>query len=177
MAWLGTVISTVAGVGGSAMSSSAARKAGKAGQAAKEYEARQYEKQSVQSVASAQRDMLSERRNKELVVSRAQALAAFGGGGTADPTVVNIIADLEGEGAYRETVALYQGEQEAKKLREAARLARIEGDVIKKGGQAQAKAYTAQGVAAAGQGISSLYSKYSQNTTNKQLSSGTGVRT
>lgn len=175
MAWLGTVIQTVAGVGGSAMSASAARKAGKAGQQAKEYEATQYEKQAVQSVASGQRDMLAERRRKELVVSRAQALAAFSGGGASDPTVVNLIADLEGEGAYREAVALYRGEEEGKKLREAARLARVEGDVIKKGGQAQAKAYTAQGVAAVGQGVSSLYSKYSQSTTNKQLASGTGV--
>ncbi len=178
MAALFGVIGTVASVGGSAMSSAAARKAGKAGQQAKEYEATQYERQAVSSIASAQRNMLDERRRKELVISRAQALAAFGGGGVHDVTVQNIIADIDNEGSYREAVALYQGEEESRKLNEAARLARIEGRVIRKGGQAQAKAYAAQGVATAAQGFSSLYTKYSQNTNTTKyntLSSGTGT--
>lgn len=178
MAFLASVlpyIGAIAGIGGSAMSASAARKAGKAGQQAKEFEATQYERQAPQAIASAQRVMLNERRNKELIVSRAQALAAFGGGSVADPTVQNIIADLSSEGAYREAVALYQGEDEARRLHEAAYLARVEGDVIRKGGSAQAKAYQAQGVAAAASGASSLYTKYSQNNTNKTLASGTGV--
>lgn len=154
-------VGTIAGVGGSALSADGAKKAGKAGQQAKEYEARQYEAQAVQVIGTAQRDMLKERRQKEMVVSRAQALAAFGGGSVSDPTVVNIIADLENEGAYREAVALYQGEEEANKLRQAAGLAKMEGRVIRKGGQAQAKAYAYQGVATAAQGFSSMYSKYS----------------
>lgn len=178
MAWIGALIGAVAGVGGSAMSAEQARKVGKLGQQAKEYEAQTYEEQAKRVVGSAQRDMLAERRRKEMVVSRAVALAAAGGGGVHDPSVQNILADLDAEGKYREAVALYQGEEEGRKLKEAARLARMEGQIIRKGGQAQAKAYTAQGVQAAAQGFSTLYSKYNQSQLDKQQakpSSGTGL--
>ena len=182
MAALVGVIGLVAGVAGSAAQANAARKSGKRGQQAKEYEARQYETQAIQSVASAQRDMLNERKKKELVVSRAQALAAFGGGGVSDPTVQNIISDIDSEGAYREAVALYQGEEEARKLNEAASLARKEGVIIREGGNELAKAHAIQGVASAAQGISSLYGKYNQGRYNSQqagrtttLATGTGL--
>lgn len=185
MAFLAAVlpyISLIAGVGGSAMQASAAREAGKAGQEMKELEAQNYEAQAVQSVASAQREMLNERRRKELVVSRAQALAAFGGGGVNDPTVQNIIGDLEGEGAYREAIALYQGEEEARKLEYAAGLSRLEGLNLRKGGEAQSRAYAIQGVASAVQSASSLYSKYNQAKYNSTqagrtttLATGTGL--
>lgn len=185
MAFLAAVlpyISLIAGVGGSAMQANAAREAGKAGQEAKEYEADRYEEQAIASVASAQREMLNERRKKELIVSRAQALAAFGGGGVNDPTVQNIIGDLDGEGAYREAVSLYQGEEEARKLNLAAGLSRLEGANIRKGGEAQSRAYAIQGIASAASSASSLYSKYNQgkyNATqagrNTTLATGTGL--
>ena len=172
MAALIGVIGLVASVGGSAMQGEAARRAGKAGQEQKEYEAARYEQQAVQEVASAQRDMLEERRRKELVVSRAQALAAFGGGGVSDPTVQNIIADLDSEGAYREAVALYQGKESARQLHQSADLARLEGRNIRQGGKDLAAAYTVQGIASAAQQASSLYTKYSQS---QNLSSGTRI--
>lgn len=182
MAALIGVLGLVASVGGSAMQSSAARKSGKDGQEAKEFEAKKYEAQGVQAIASAQRDMLNERRKKELVISRAQALAAFGGGGVNDPTVQNIIADIDNEGAYREAVALYQGEEESRKLNEAAYLSRKEGAIIREGGNALAKAHAIQGVSSAAQGASSLYSKYNQGKYNSAqagrnttLATGTGL--
>lgn len=169
---------------GSSKSKSAAKEAGREGQIAKEFEAKQLERQAVASLGSAQRTMLAERRRKELVVSRAQALAAFGGGGVSDPTVQNIVSDIEGEGAYREAIALYQGEDEARKLNESAYLSRKEGAVIRRGGQAQARAYQAQGISTALQGASSLYTKYSQSQTNattagrnSTLASGTTLNT
>lgn len=164
-------LSAIAGVAGSALSANAARNSGKLGQEAKEYEAQQYESRAIASVASAQRDMLNERKNKELIISRAQALAAFGGGGVNDPTVQNLIADIDNEGAYREAVALYRGEEEARKLNEAASLSRREGVIIMEGGKVQAMAYAVTG----------LYGKYNQKYNAEQagktatLSTGTGL--
>lgn len=186
MAFLAAVIpyiSAIAGVAGSAMQANAAREAGKAGQEAKEYEAKRYEEQAIASVASAQREMLNERRKKELIVSRAQALAAFGGGSVNDPTIQNIIGDLDGEGAYREAIALYQGEEEARKLNTAAGLSRMEGLNLRKGGEATSRAYAIQGVSSAISSASSLYAKYNQGAYNAAqagrtttLATGTGVR-
>lgn len=177
-----SAIGGIASVAGSAAQAKAARKSGRLGQEQKEYEAKQYEKQAIQSVASSQREMLDERRKKELVISRAQALAAFGGGGVSDPTVQNIIADIDGEGAYREAVALYQGESEAAKLTEAANLSRREGAIIRKGGKDLARAHEIQGVVSAAQSVTSLYGRYNQGRYNTQqagrtttLATGTGV--
>ena len=175
MAALVGVIGLGVSLYGSSRSASAAKKAGKEGQRAKEFEAMQLERQANASLGSAQRTMLAERRRKELVISRAQALAAFGGGSVSDPTVQNIISDLEGEGAYREAIALYQGEDESRKLNESAYLSRKEGAVIRRGGRETARAYQAQGISTALQGASSLYTKYSQSQTNKTTAGRTGT--
>lgn len=175
MAALVGVLGLAVSVYGSQQSSVAAEKAGKEGQRAKEYEAKQYEKQATAVIGSAQRTMLAERRRKEMVVSRAQALAAFGGGSVSDPTVQNIVSDLEGEGAYREAIALYQGEDESRKLNEAASLSRREGAVIRKGGRSLSRAYQAQGISTALQGASSLYTRYSQNQANQATAGRTST--
>ena len=172
MALLLGAASLFAGVGGSALSSRGQRRAGKLGQQAKEYEAQTYERQAKNVVGAAQVDMLNERRNKELIASRATALAAAGGGGVHDTTVQNIISDINSEGAYREAVALYRGEDEARKLTEAARLSRMEGATIRKGGQAQSRATVIQGAGNALGGASSLYGKYGART---GLQAGTGT--
>jgi hypothetical protein len=109
------------------------------------------------------------------MASRALALSAAGGGGTNDPTVVNIIGDIEGEGAYRQAVALYQGEQNALRLQEGARISRAEGNNAIDAARQQGKALDYQAAGYAAQGISSMYSKYSQNQ--PKLSTGTDVNT
>lgn len=68
--------------------------------------------------AVAQRDGFEETRRAKLVASRAQALSAFSGAGATDSTVMEIIADIEGEGEYRRNIALYRGKENARKLRE-----------------------------------------------------------
>lgn len=63
--------------------------------------------------ASSQRQAIDEKRNARLASSRALAVAASSGAGADDPTVVNTIAGIEGEGEYRALTALYNGDQEA----------------------------------------------------------------
>lgn len=86
-------------------------------------EAGQLDQQAGQDRASSQRTGAEQKRQAKLLQSRALAVAGASGGGVNDPTVVNILANLEGEGEYRMLTALYEGEEEArsKELQAAAR--------------------------------------------------------
>jgi len=81
-----------------------------------------------QVVASAQRVALEDKRQAELIASRAVAVAAAGGGGVNDPTVINLLEDIEAEGAYRAAVAMYEGESQADKIRYEGQLEEIAGE-------------------------------------------------
>lgn len=90
--------------------------------------------------ASSQRQAIEERRQAKLVNSRVQALAAAGGGGADDPSIVNNMAGIEGQGVYRSAVALYQGneaaigdENQATALRSGAKAVKTAG-LLKAGG-------------------------------------------
>lgn len=74
----------------------------------------QLEQMAGQDRASSQRTAAAQRRQARLLASTALARAAASGGGADDPTVVNILANLSGEGAYRAMTALYEGEEEAR---------------------------------------------------------------
>ncbi len=82
-----------------------------------------------QAIAVGQRGALEERRKADLVASRVIALAGGGGG---DPTVMNIIADIESEGVYRASVAMYEGEESARKLRTEGEFAEWAGEQASK---------------------------------------------
>lgn len=78
--------------------------------------------------ATAQRASIEERKRVRLLESRARAVAASSGAGASDPTVLNVMADLEAEGEYRALTRLYEGETaagslelEAKERKRAAR--------------------------------------------------------
>lgn len=72
------------------------------------------------AIGQGQREMLKERKNKELIASRALALSAASGSDMSSPDIVNILADIEAEGVYRESVALYEGEERARAMRSQA---------------------------------------------------------
>jgi len=151
-----------------------AEKLGRMGREQKEFEARQLDQQAGQVFAASQRDMLDERKRTELIASRALAIAAAGGG-AADVSAVNIIADIRGEGAYREALAIYKGEEEAQRLREAARLTRKEGKTIEKGGLDQKRAYNTQAISYGVKGAGSMYERYNTRRTTKTPASGTSL--
>lgn len=180
MAFLIPLVPTLLGVAGSLDAADKSKKAGQRAQMQKNYQAAQLEQDAGQVRAVAQQEGLQERQKTKLVASRALALTAAGGGGTNDPTIVNIIGDINGEGAYREAVALYQGEENARKLSEGAKFTRLEGEVAERSGKEQARAYQYQAGMYAARGGSSLYSKYGGSqpgtkTTTDDLSSGVGV--
>lgn len=129
-------------------------------QAAKNFEAAQMEQSAVQEVAAAQRRALEERRRATLVASRAQAVAAASGAGASDTTVENIISDIAGEGEYRAGLAIYQGEESARRLRMGAQGARMEGSSIAQFGESRARAYNTAALGSLAGGAASLYTKY-----------------
>lgn len=115
-------------------------------------EADQLEDKAGNVRASSQRRAMEERRQSRLASSRALALAAATGG-ASDPTVVNILAGLDGEGEYRALTALYEGEEEGRGLEFEARNRRKEAKNAKRAGYIEA----AGSVLKAG---SSMYEKY-----------------
>ena len=150
-----SAIGTAVGAVGKIQAGQAAKEAGKDQQA-------ELHRQAIQEVAAAQIKMLDERRKKEMVISRAQALAAFGGGSVSDPSIQNLIADIDNEGSYREAVALYNGEERARKLESQGAMARKAGKQRAQASNISAisDVMTSEGFASGvSQGLS-LYEKY-----------------
>lgn len=113
------------------------------------FEAAQLEQNALTEVAASQRVGMEEERRAELAQSRALALAAASGGGASDPTVTKIISDLAGEGSYRKSVALYEGEERARQMRLGAWARRKEGEAGLQGGLASQRAFQTAGTARA----------------------------
>lgn len=115
------------------------------------------EKRAGQAIAISQRQAGEERRQANYEASRALAVAAASGGGVSDPTIVRLIANVKGEGAYRASVALYEGETKARQLRLAGFTSGFDdSDIIQSGyNQAAAGVATRTGL--------SLYAKYGMN--------------
>lgn len=162
-AWVGPAMAMV-GAATSIMGGNQAAKAAQTTAARQktesEFEAAQLEQNAGQAIASSQRDALEQQRQSRLVQSRALALASASGGAATDPTVVNLISDIAGQGAYRAGVALYQGADKARQLTMGADAKRYEGDVAIESGANKAKAYRIAGITGAFSSASTLFGKY-----------------
>ena len=97
-------------------------------------QAKQLEAQAGTERASSQRRAIEDRRQARLATSRGLAVAAASGAGADDPTVVNMMADLEGEGEYRALASLYEGEEQARSLQAEAVARRTEAKNTKRAG-------------------------------------------
>lgn len=133
----------------------AAKSQGQAAQMAADFEAKQREVVAGQERAAAQRNYLTEKKQADLVSSRALAVSAASGGGVMDPTVVNLLGDIESEGHYRALMELYGGEERARGQEHAAATRRYEGDMAYAAGKAAQKNSRFQ---AAGQMLSGIAS-------------------
>ena len=151
---------TLLSASGASQAANGATTAGRRSRQAKEYEATELEGRAKEVTAAAQQKGFEERRRARLVASRIVALSAAGGGGASDPTVMKMLADVEGEGVYRQAVQVYQGEDEARTMRMRASGARYEGALAEETGRNQARAYKTAGVATLLTGGGSLYAKY-----------------
>lgn len=110
------------------------------------------------AMAASQRTALEERRQADLVASRALAVAAASGGGVSDPTIVDILTRTKGEGAYRARVALYEGEARSRAMRvSAAGGGTFDSSQMLKAG------YQAAAMGKLVRGAGTLYAKYGMN--------------
>lgn len=115
---------------GAAVSGLGAIQAGKQQAAAAEFQARQLEASGKAEMAVAQREAQEQRRQKELVLSRARAVAAASGGGQDIP----LLGAIEEEGELRALTALWEGDEAAKGRKAQAAASRFEGRQAKKAG-------------------------------------------
>lgn len=165
MAWL--TLPIAAGIGGTVLqfaggmsAASAAERQGQQMREAQQYKAAQLESQATQAVASSQREAQEQERRARLVASRALAVSAASGAGASDPTIEKIISDIDGEGAYRSMVALYQGEERARTLRMGADAARYEGDMAVQSGEERASGMRMGALGSLAAGGAGLYARF-----------------
>jgi hypothetical protein len=97
---------------------------------AMDFEAAQYRQQANVAQASAQRSAWSVDMATKYQISNAVAAAAAGGGGASDPTVVNIVSQMAGIGAYQRATALFEGEDKARLLENQATAKTYEGKIL-----------------------------------------------
>jgi hypothetical protein len=144
---------------------------------ASEFEAQQLETNAGQSVAASQRVAADQRLQSEYLASKAIAVAAASGGTATDPTVINVVSKIAGIGALNATMALYNGEEQARQQRAQAYATRFAGDTAVIDSRTAADAYHLKASAARVAGVGSaigdaatLFSKYG-----KDLFKGIGV--
>ncbi len=125
-----------------AMAAKAQQDAGRAAKQAADARAQSLEAQATQALAKAtaqraigQREAFSERRQEQLVSSRALALAAASGAGVADPGVENIFGDIGQEGEFRALARLFTRESRAVDLETAASYRMFEGVLETRAGE------------------------------------------
>lgn len=153
---IGSVASGLGSLGsvvGTGMAAIGARNAGIAADQEANYRAQQDEIRAGQERASAQRASIEEIRKMRLVQSRGRAVAAASGAGALDPSVMDIMGDLETEGRYRAATAAYQGEDSARNLENSAMLSRYTGKQAKSAGNTKA-------ISTLLSGVSDLHAKY-----------------
>ena len=145
---------TILGLSGAAQSASAQRQAGASADQAAQFRAAQLEQQAGQERASAQRQSIEARRRSNIAMSRAQALAASSGAGALDPTVINLMSGIAGEGELEANTALYQGEERAIGQEAGASASQYEGAQARRAGEIKAKSTILGGLANAGMSLS-----------------------
>lgn len=162
-AWVGTAMAVAGAVSSIAGGFSAANAAKTAAQRQKteaEFEAEQMTQAAGQAIATSQRDAIEQRRQARLLQSRAIAISGASGASVTDPTVLNLIGDIAGQGSYRAAVALYQGEDKARQLNMGAAAKRYEGEVALETGRNKARAYQIQGITGALGNTATMFGKY-----------------
>jgi hypothetical protein len=116
-------------------------------------QALQLEQQAGQERASSQRAAAEQRRSTRYLQSRVQALAAASGSDATDPSMVDLVGDIAGEGEYGALTAMYEGESAARGEEFAASVAR------KTGKASETASYLKAGSTLLA-GASSWYDKY-----------------
>jgi hypothetical protein len=129
-----------------------------------EFEALQQERYAGEARQEAELTAAEHQRTARRLASNALAAAAASGAGARDPSVVNIMAEIVGEGHYRAQVALYEGEKEARNRMLAASARRMGAEssaVARIGeGRAQSKAGSLAATSTIIRGVGSWAERY-----------------
>lgn len=144
---------------GMLISGQSARVHGERAKVASEFAAWQAEEEAKLSIAVSQRAAQEANRQTDIQASRALAVAAASGGGVSDPTIVKLISNVKGEGAYRAAVAMYEGDARARKLRLEAAAGRLSGAYAAEEGAATNVAYTLGAIGAGFKAGAKLYGR------------------
>lgn len=106
-----------------------------------------------QQVAASQRASLEVARQGQYALSDLIAKAAASGGGGNDPTILNLAGQIKGEQAYKQALALYQGQEASRSMKDQANADEYSGAV-------QAKSYNMAAGATLMGGAAKLFSMY-----------------
>lgn len=156
----GQVIGSIFGMMASREMGRAARVQGERQRVAAEFASYQADQQAGIALGLSQQQAAEERRQARHAASRALAVAAASGAGVSDPTMVRILADIRGLGAYRASVALYEGEAKARTLRLDAAAGRVAGYDAEAEGASRDAGYALAGLGKGVGGAMSLYARY-----------------
>lgn len=137
MAWLSAAAPYIT-AGAGAVSAISAIQEGNRLKAARDLEVRQLEADALAEAATAQRAAETERKRARLLQSRVRALSAASGAGAFDPTIVDIMSDIQQEGELRALNALYEGGTAAQGLEFSANIRRREGREARRAGSIRA---------------------------------------
>jgi hypothetical protein len=124
-----------------------------------QFQAEQMRQNANSAVAASQRQVVDVQRQADMIASRALAVASMNGG-ASDPTVINMIARTAGEAAYRQSIALYQGQDKARALNLQADATEYAGSRAEQAGRETKSASDIGVLSTLIKGGSSLYSKY-----------------
>ena len=98
---------------GSEMSGASHLAQGQEQQQADEFQAAQLRQNAGQAMAQGEASAVNIQRQISLISSRALAVAAANGGGASSPSVITNLSRIAGEGAYRQSLAIYGGQTQA----------------------------------------------------------------
>jgi hypothetical protein len=95
------IISTVASIGGTVLGVMAANQQGKYQEAVAKAQAKAANRQANEVTAQGQREAVVRAKQARLVQSRINAVASAGGGNASDPTILQLMGGVGGEGALQ----------------------------------------------------------------------------
>jgi len=169
---------TILSAGSQIAKGNAYRAVGQRKKALSEFEAQQLETEAEGAQGIGLRGAQDERLKAQVVNSLALARAAASGAGASDPTVLNLLAQTSGESAYRQALAMYEGEAQARLDRMRASAVRYEGDTAASdaniaAGQTGIGALST--VLSGGAKVMSMYDKYWAGKDSAGLSGGSAM--
>lgn len=143
-----TAASTVVGFIGANQQAEAAKAEG-------EFKAKQLEQKANEERAVGQRELVKERKQKEIIQSKLMTRAAAATGDTTDTGVLTLAGDIEEEGEMRALTEFYKGENAARGYQDAAGASRATAS-------SRAAGYRLKGIGTLLEGGASFADKYNK---------------